>query len=204
MDYRLCYVFDLDDTLMPTTAIFRDSRNQRALLLATRGARTENERVRSLLPVYNKMIHPDPRLISLLTRLRGRKVLLTNGTRAHAYASLRALGLCPHFYGQVDRNSGAPMKPSAPIYALVQRHMHAHDRARAGAPPLRYVFFDDLVENLAQPKRMGWVTVWITGEARAAAAVYPVPPYVDYRFAHVYDALQFFIDAQRRLNTGRE
>ena len=108
-----CYVFDLDDTLMPTASLFA----------STRARNTLKKYAHHTQHAYSQIINPDPRLAALLSQIHGNKVLLTNGTRTHAYASMQALGVRSLFYGQVDRDSGAPMKPSAPIYHLLERHM---------------------------------------------------------------------------------
>ena len=111
MSATTAFVFDLDDTLMPTEAMF--ARN-RPLLQSLVGKSAEDVR-----QTYASFIPFDESLLRQLSDLRGPKYLLTNGTRSHAYAALHALGVQPLFAGQLDRNSSPYMKPHPQVYEIL-------------------------------------------------------------------------------------
>ena len=191
---HVCWVFDLDDTLMPTQEMFRDARVRHIMTRVQQRSSlardSATDRRKRFVRAYRHIVTADPPLVSAIARLHGTKLLLTNGSRDHAFASLSALRLLPHFHGQLDRDSGIGMKPNPATYEalhrfVLQRHTKKH-------PPLSFVFFDDLVENLEYPHRLRWTTVWISGPAHAAGNVYVRPSYVDYAFRTIHDAIAFF------------
>lgn len=189
----ICYVFDLDNTLIPTHSLFQKPAARRLLsrLSSSRAAPDSREHTELASHVYRQVVPQDPSLIHLISKLRGSKVLLTNGTRQHGYNSLAASGLLPYFYGQVDRESGAPMKPAPMIYNVLRNHVMRFSRVPQSQ--ISYIFFDDLEDNLLYPKRIGWTTVWIA----SARHNRNVPNHVDYVFDSIHRALQFFLRLQK-------
>jgi putative hydrolase of the HAD superfamily len=110
---------------------------------------------------------PDPALAARIARLPGRRIVHTNGARAHAERVLRARGLAGAFeavYGIEDK--GLVPKPSR----------EAYDRIRAAArfAPERAAMIEDDARNLAEPKALGMTTVWLRHAGDA-----PPPAHVD-------------------------
>ncbi len=79
---------------------------------------------------YLKFVHdidhsplePDPALGAAIAELPGRKLILTNGTREHADAVLKRLGIDPHFedvFGIIEAEFEP--KPSSQTYETVLR-----------------------------------------------------------------------------------
>ena len=120
--------------------------------------------------------------------LRGPKFILTNASRLHAYASIQALQVQSFFVGQLDADSGIQLKPSYNAFInmqnIVNRQIPTEDK--------QIVFFDDRLENLVAPSRMGWITVWIKPQALEVHK----PFYVSFVFSSVHEALSFIIRVQ--------
>jgi putative hydrolase of the HAD superfamily len=106
-------------------------------------------------------LEADPALGGAIAELPGRKLILTNGTREHADAVLKRLGIDPHFedvFGIVEAEFEP--KPSALTY---ERFFMRH-----AIDPKRAAMFEDLARNLEVPHRFGMTTVLVvpagTGE----------------------------------------
>jgi putative hydrolase of the HAD superfamily len=103
-------------------------------------------------------LQADPALGRALAKLRGRKLILTNGTRRHADAVLARLELTHHFDDVFDIVAAElEPKPSPQTYA---RFLRLHD-----VDPARAAMFEDLARNLAVPHRLGMTTVLVVPEA---------------------------------------
>jgi putative hydrolase of the HAD superfamily len=141
-------------------------------------------------------LQANPALGEAIAKLRGRKLILTNGTRRHADAVLARLGLAHHFDDVFDIVAAElEPKPSPQTYARFLR-IHAVD-------PERAAMFEDLARNLAVPHGLGMTTVLVVPEA--SREVFREDwelegrdaPHVD----HVTDDLTGFLD---RLAGSRE
>jgi putative hydrolase of the HAD superfamily len=97
---------------------------------------------------------PDPALGAALERLPGRKLILTNGTRAHADAVMRRLEIHAHFEDVFDIVA-AELEPK-PLAQTYDRFL-----ARHCVDPQRAAMFEDLARNLAVPHALGMVTVLV-------------------------------------------
>jgi putative hydrolase of the HAD superfamily len=107
--------------------------------------------------VDHSPLEPNPPLGEAIERLSGRKLILTNGTRAHADAVLARLQLDRHFEDVFDIVAGElEPKPSPLVY---DRFLKAH-----GVNPERAAMFEDLARNLAVPHRLGMTTVLVVPE----------------------------------------
>lgn len=193
------YIFDLDDVLMPTGAMFSQPHVQ-GLLRSIPKQDTINT-----YSTYQQIIHKDLKLNKLLAELKSDRYLLTNGSQLHALASLHALGISDYFINMVHSNSGVGLKPNQGPYALMEHvirnryapHVPLHQPAQL--PP--FVFFDDRVENHEHPKQRGWTTVWIYPYATNNILK---PHYVDYVFPDIYVALEYFLMIQNQYTSGSE
>ena len=98
-------------------------------------------------------VAPDPALAEAIAALPGRKVVYTNGSRAHGANIARALGLeaCfAAFYGVED--AGYVVKPHRPAFEAVF--------ARDGLDPARAAMVEDDQRNLRVPAAMGMRAIW--------------------------------------------
>jgi putative hydrolase of the HAD superfamily len=96
----------------------------------------------------------DPVLASAIAALPGRKIVHTNGSRAHALRVARARGLSDvfdGFYGIED--AGFRPKP--------ERHAFVTICALAGGTPARAAMFEDDPVNLREPHALGMRTVHV-------------------------------------------
>jgi len=102
-------------------------------------------------------LEPNPVLGAAIERLPGRKLILTNGTRAHANAVLKRLALHEHFEDVFDIVA-AELEPK-PLARNYDRFLAAH-----GVAPERAAMFEDLARNLAIPHALGMTTVLVVPE----------------------------------------
>ena len=102
-------------------------------------------------------LQPNPALGAAIGKLRGRKFILTNGTRHHADAVMRRLGIEQHFDDVFDiRAAELEPKPRPLVYERFLAH-HQVD-------PRRAAIFEDLARNLEVPHALGMTTVLVVPE----------------------------------------
>ena len=102
-------------------------------------------------------LQPNPALGAALEKLPGRKLILTNGTRAHADAVMRRLEVHGHFEDVFDIVA-ADLEPK-PFAQTYDRFL-----ARHGVDPRRAAMFEDLARNLEVPHALGMITVLVVPE----------------------------------------
>lgn len=102
-------------------------------------------------------IEPNPALGAALEKLKGRKLILTNGTRLHAEAVMRRLKVHEHFEDVFDIVAGElEPKPMPQTYhRFLQRH---------AVDPRKAAIFEDLARNLEVPYALGMTTVLVVPE----------------------------------------
>lgn len=109
------------------------------------------------------LLQPDPELREVLLRYPQRKLIFTNGDRAHATRVLQRLGLENCFDGIVDVLHISPYcKPMPEAFAAALRY--------AGDPnPRHCVFMDDSPRNLGPARELGIYTIQIGGVDQGVA-----------------------------------
>jgi putative hydrolase of the HAD superfamily len=97
---------------------------------------------------------PNPALGAAITQLPGRKLILTNGTRAHAEAVMGRLEIRSGFEDIFDIAAAElEPKPRAIVYdRFFQRHR---------VDPAKAAIFEDLARNLEVPHARGMTTVLV-------------------------------------------
>jgi putative hydrolase of the HAD superfamily len=104
--------------------------------------------------IDHSALEPNPALGAAIEKLRGRKLILTNGTRSHVAAVLARLQLDRHFDDVFDIvDADLEPKPSAQTY---DRFLKAH-----GIAPAKAAMFEDLARNLTVPHALGMTTVLV-------------------------------------------
>ena len=99
-------------------------------------------------------LEANPAMGSALERLPGRKLILTNGSTAHAGKVLERLGFGHHFEAVFDIIAAElEPKPSPQTYRRFLERHHV-DAAKAA-------MFEDLARNLAVPHQLGMTTVLV-------------------------------------------
>jgi putative hydrolase of the HAD superfamily len=99
-------------------------------------------------------VEPNPALGAALEKLPGRKLILTNGTRAHADAIMKRLAIHHHFEDVFDIMA-SELEPK-PFPQTYDRFL-----ARHGVDPAKAAMFEDLARNLEVPHALGMTTVLI-------------------------------------------
>jgi putative hydrolase of the HAD superfamily len=102
-------------------------------------------------------LEPNPVLGAAIEKLPGRKLILTNGTRAHADAVMRRLDIHMHFDDVFGINE-ANLEPK-PLPQTYDLFLKTH-----GVDPARAAMFEDLARNLAVPHELGMTTVLVVPE----------------------------------------
>jgi putative hydrolase of the HAD superfamily len=104
------------------------------------------------------VIAEHPRLAAVIGRLPGRKLIFTNGSRAHAERVAGKLGLLELFDGIFDIvDAGYVPKPKPACYEAFLE-AHAVEAARAA-------MFEDMPLNLEAPHALGMTTVLVRSDA---------------------------------------
>jgi putative hydrolase of the HAD superfamily len=178
------WVFDLDNTLYPAhldlwsqidhrmkdyIARFLDLSHDEAFRLQKDYYRRFGTSMRGLMinhrldpadfmayvhDIDHSLLQPDPKLGAALEKLPGKKLILTNGSVAHAEAVTKCLGLDHHFDGVFDIVAADFVpKPNPETYArFLDRH---------GVDAGRAAMFEDLARNLSVPHALGMTTVLV-------------------------------------------
>jgi len=100
---------------------------------------------------------PNPALGEAIARLPGRKLILTNGTRAHAETVMHRLEIGDRFEDIFDI-AAAELEPK-PRPAVYDRFF-----ARHNVDPAKAAIFEDLARNLEVPHARGMTTVLVVPE----------------------------------------
>jgi len=133
---------------------------------------------------------PAPDLAAALEALPGRKFIFTNGSRKHAEAVARRLGVTGHFEDICDIHALEYIHPK-PTREAYERFVRAH-----GVVARQAAMFDDLPHNLETAHQIGMTTVLVHGltdhpEHQAIAAWTKPPAHIHHRT----DALAPFLAA---------
>jgi putative hydrolase of the HAD superfamily len=197
------WIFDLDTTLYHPSARLFDQINARmtAFIMRELGTgRAEADRLRHLYwqrhgatlgglvaehginpdrflaevhAIDLSALAPDAGLATAIRRLPGRKIVHTNGARAHAARVLAARGLDGVFDAVYAIEDKALMpKPRPEAYRRIAE--------LDGLDPARAAMIEDDVRNLRVPKALGMATVWLGHQAGQ-----PQPAWVDRRIARL-------------------
>ena len=113
-------------------------------------------------------ISPDPALDRALGRLKGRKIVFTNGSAEHAEKVMERVGVAGHFEAVFDiEAAGFVPKPEPRVYdELVRRH---------GLDAPATVMIEDLARNLVPAAEIGMTTVWVRGAEEITGLGLPAP-----------------------------
>jgi len=108
----------------------------------------------------HSMIRAERGLISLLKRLPGRKILLTNAPQRYSRNVMRHLRLHRQFGKHIAIES---MHVHRQLRPKPSPHLLRKLIAREGVPAHRCILVEDTIATLKTAKRLGMRTVWVTG-----------------------------------------
>ncbi len=134
-------------------------------------------------------LDPDPALAAAIEALPGRKLVLTNGSHAHALATAEQLGVA-HLFEDFFAIEHADYLPK-PALQTYQRFFERHC-----IDPARAAMFEDIVHNLAAPHASGMLTVLVRPKEGAEDHREEwekhdhTPPHVDFVTDHLADFLR--------------
>jgi putative hydrolase of the HAD superfamily len=101
----------------------------------------------------------DARLAEAIARLPGRRYVFTNGSRKHAEATMRQLGI-DHLFNDVFDIVASSFTPK-PARATYERFLDTHAIA-----PVNAAMFEDIPRNLEVPAELGMRTVLVIPDHR--------------------------------------
>jgi putative hydrolase of the HAD superfamily len=106
-------------------------------------------------------VDADPVLDQALSRLKGRKIIFTNGSVAHAEGVMNKLGVAHHFEAVFDIvASDYRPKPEPQVYdKLVREH---------AIPAPKAVMVEDIARNLKPAHDLGMACVWVKTDSQWA------------------------------------
>ena len=118
-------------------------------------------------------LNEDKQLEKEIKRLQGKKIIFTNGSRAHAENVTKRIGINKLFDGIFDiRDCEFIPKPSIePYKKLVENYK---------IEPQYCIFFEDIARNLKPAYEMGMKTVWIKNN-EPWAAKYSDADFINYK-----------------------
>ena len=99
-------------------------------------------------------LEPNPAMGAAIAKLPGRKLILTNGSTAHADKVLERLGIGSHFEAVFDIIA-AELEPK-PAPQTYRKFLGDH-----AVNPKRSAMFEDLARNLVVPHQLGMTTVLV-------------------------------------------
>ncbi len=115
-------------------------------------------------PELERMLVREPQLRATLTRLPGRKFVLSNAPVHYARAVLKALAIADLFDG-VFSIEQARYRPKPDSFGFLRLCRVNHLK------PQRCIMVEDTLDNLRTAGRLGMKTVWVTKAAKAPACV---------------------------------
>jgi putative hydrolase of the HAD superfamily len=126
-------------------------------------------------------LSPDPALAASLARLPGRKLIYTNGDAHYAGRVLAALGLGESFEAIHDIYGSDLLPKPDPRSYTMMCDALKVDPARA-------LFVEDMARNLKPAKALGMATVWVNNGSEYGHAE-ACDSFIDHEIAHVGDWL---------------
>lgn len=111
------------------------------------------------LGALDKLVRFEKGLATLLRRLPGRKILLTNAPTRYSTDVMRHLGLSRHFSHHVaieHMHVHGQLRPK-PSALMLRRLLRKH-----GVAAQRCILVEDTLANLKSASRLGLRTVWVT------------------------------------------
>jgi len=111
-------------------------------------------------PDLHRLVRRDVRLMHLLRRLPGRKLVVTNAPAEYAGGVIAALGIAPLLDGVIAIEQ---MRFAGQLRPKPSRPMLRKLLARVRLPAWRCVLVEDTVENLRSARHCGVRTVWVSG-----------------------------------------
>ena len=117
-----------------------------------------------------------------LRKLKGKKIIFTNGSKKHALNVIRKIGIEQHFddiFDIVDSNF-VPKPTMEPYKKLVEKH---------NIDPNLCVLIEDIARNLKPAYEMGMKTIWIEND-EPWAAKFSDSDFINYKTKNLTDFLK--------------
>jgi putative hydrolase of the HAD superfamily len=124
------------------------------------------------LGALDKLVRAEKGLGTLLRRLPGRKILLTNAPTRYSTDVMRHLGLSRHFAHHIaieHMHVHRQLRPK-PSSLMLRRLLRKH-----GVAARRCILVEDTLANLKSASRLGLRTVWVTQYLRMSDPIGKAP-----------------------------
>ena len=141
-----------------------------------------NEFLEFVHDVDLNFLKKDELLENQINRLSGKKIIFTNGSRAHAANVTKRIGIDKLFDGVFDIvDSDFYPKPSIEPYKKIIENYNIE--------PEYCIFFEDIARNLKPAHELGMKTVWIKNK-EPWAAEYSDAEFINYRIDNLANFLK--------------
>ncbi len=141
--------------------------------------------IETIIYNYTKMFKINNKLNELLKNIKYPKHIITNSRKEHCFISLHSIGIKHNFNIILNADTQPTIKP----YQLIYDHFENLDKRK-----YQNIFFDDKIENLAIPKKKGWITFLINPKKYNKIRRNNIKYWcVDYCFPDICTALEYFI-----------
>ena len=134
---------------------------------------------------YNELSHCID-MNNKIKKLQGKKILFTNGNLLHTLRCIKLMKLEGIFHKVLCREITG-FKPDITSYIKLYHQANISIKEPC-------IFFEDTIENLIQSKRFNWTTVLIGNYKEDIKQRHPQ---IDYIFADINLALDFFLDVKK-------
>lgn len=192
---NIVLVFDLDDTLFPT------SENASWISKSSKISNDPETMAKEYKVHYQTH---DEELVQIMQKLtQYPKFILTNATYGHTYACMHALGISKYIHAVIDRNVGQKFfgvpypkffKPNPMCYQVTQGYIKDYLNYYKVElnNDIKIFFFDDKIENLLIPNKLGWITIYIGKDPNIINNPLHFP-FISLMFRDIYKALQYVL-----------
>lgn len=131
---------------------------------------------------YNNLVY-DNEKNNKLKKLKGKKIIFSNGNLLHVMACIRKMKLEKIFH-KVSCRELHGLKPHYFSYISLYRIANIQKEDKC-------FFFDDLIENLVAAKNFGWFTILINPNLNKKD--YINNKNIDFYFPNINEALDYFL-----------
>ena len=178
------FIFDIDNTLYQENNLKIPFSNDLWLLYSQftkeKNQKKKHKIFEKIVLRYKKTFQYDYKLNKLLETLPYQKHIITNSKNIHCFTTLYLLGILKNFNVILTAETQSKMKPYPLVYNYFEKLKKNNNKN---------IFFEDRIENLIYPKKLGWITVLIDPYIYSNQIKVN---YVDFVFPDIYKALEYF------------
>ena len=196
----------LDEAIVYQKQLFKKYGTTAMGLLKEGHIKDASEFLKRVHNINYSLVPNDPVLDRALSKIKGTKYILTNGTHSHAMHCLKPLGIKHHFLMDETLPNGRPKtrvfdtidadlvpKPQRAPYDLFLEKFNLSATDMQGA-----VFADDVTQNLEIPHAMGMKTIWVDTDNSNISGTAVMGDHIHYKTRNLSQFLDGLIKASEQ------